>query len=191
MANDVPKQLDASFTHHGMQVEFRARAPREARVLGIAMFMGMVLPMIPMLGLILGSMWWPEQAETVLGVAMAGVLLTLALQIVLGPALYGWAGKPALIQLTVEERGIHWTREGDRHRFHLDHVIDIEAMPGEIRIADREQAQRLPCAGLKKPAVQWLEARMVEAWERRQHAMEEDPLQRAERRKLGVLTEQG
>lgn len=186
---NVPNAIDATFTHHGMEARYRARTPREARVVAVAVAIGIVLPLIPMGALIWTGATHPDWVNLVFGPVMAGVMLTLVAQVTVGPALFRWAAAPAEVVLHLDERKLSWTREGDTASFQLDRIEAIELLDGEFRVEGGEQVHRLPVAGLKLPAIEWLEARLNEAWERRTNAMEETAEQRIERRRLGRLTE--
>lgn len=185
----VPAQIEAEFTHHGMEARFRARTPREARVVSVAVLIGIVLPLIPMGALIWTGATHPDWVNLVFGPVMVGVVLTLVAQVTVGPALFRWAAQPAEVVLHLDERELSWSREGDRSRFLLERIEEIELEGGEFRIASEVQTHRLPVGGLKPPAVRWLDERLNEAWERRRDAMEESAEQRIERRRLGQLTE--
>ena len=185
----VPPQIDAAFTHTGMEARFRARTPREARVVAVAVAIGIVLPLIPMGVLIWTGATHPDWVNLVFGPVMVGVMLTLLAQVTVGPALFRWAASPAEVVLRIDERTLAWEREGERCAFQLDRIRSIERLDGEFRVEGGEQAHRLPVAGLKLPAIAWLDARLNEAWERRRGAMEESAEQRIERRRLGRLTE--
>lgn len=187
MTNTVPKQIEAQFTHHGMVARFRARAPREARILAAAMFVGIVLPMIPIGGLIAVGTWWPEAVGQLFAPLIGGIVLTLLAQTIGGPILFNWAGKPQEVVLEIDERTLKWELEHERLVFELHHIREIEAMRGEIRVEDGLKVHRMPCGGLKKPAIDWLFARMHEAWLRQRDKMEESAEDRAERRRVGQL----
>ncbi len=189
MESSVPAAIDASFTHHGMEARFRARAPREARVLFVAMVVGILVPMIPLAGLMFVGTFYPERTDDVFGWVMLGIIGALVAQCTAGPVLFAWAGKPAEIHLHIDESTLRWDREGERFAFDLSRVTDIEALSGEIRVEDAQQTHRMPVSGLKSEAVEWLEARMNEAWNRRRTQMTETALDREERRKMGRLTE--
>jgi hypothetical protein len=187
--DSTPEALDVSFTHHGMEARFRARAPREARVLAVAMTIGIVVPMLPLAALMFVGTFYPDRTAEVFGWVMLGIIGALFTQCTAGPLLFAWAGKPAEVHLHVDESTLRWDREGERFAFDLERVTDIEALSGEIRVEDALQTHRMPVAGLKADAVAWLEARMREAWRRRKMQMTETALDREERRKMGRLTE--
>lgn len=190
MSDDVPKQIAAEFTMHGMDARFKARAPREARILAVAMAVGIAMPMVPVAGLIAVGTWWPEHVNEVFAPLLVGIVLTLLAQTTAGPLLFNWAGKPAEVALHLDEHALRWEREGDRIAFALENISDIEAMSGEIRVEAGPIAHRMPCSGLKKEAVDWLEARMKEAWQARRAKMAESATDRAQRRKIGALVPQ-
>ncbi|MEZ4318837.1 MAG: hypothetical protein R3F61_15085 [Myxococcota bacterium] len=187
MSDSAPSSIEASFTHHGMEARFRARAPREARILAVALAVGILMPLVPVGALIAVGTWWPEHVGEAFGPVFLGIVLTLLAQCTAGPLLFNWAGKPAEIVLHIGESSLEWQRDGERTSFDLARITDIEAMSGEIRVEDREKTLRMPCAGLKKNAVEWLEARMKEAWKRKRAQMQDSDEDRAQRRKIGQL----